>query len=456
MSFFVDGNELPDIQKILKIFQERKNLHSPIAKNVDFTNLLSKTSSLPLQACDLDAVFEQLQPLLPHLIDVHHPHTAAHLHCPPLKTSVLAELFIAMTNLSMDSWDQSGIATQIEQQVVQWFADMLGYMHADGIFTSGGTQSNVMGVLLAREAYAKKHELRPFNETGITQPLTILCTQKTHFSVTQAARWLGIGSDNVICVDPFHMDKKIIAKNPFVFVATAGCTDFAEIDPLEKIAEICAQFNIWMHVDAAVGGALLLTKEKKRLKGIALSDSVTIDFHKLFFQPISASLFMVREKANFSLLNFYSDYLNRKTDEENGFVNLVGKSMQTTRRFDALKVWLSFQHLGVQTLQMLLEKLLTLTAKTADLIEKDECLFLVKKPSINTIVFGFVGGDETLNRKVRLTLFKAGLAVLGETTYENKIYLKFTLMNPDVSVKDMQRLITLITATGKDIAKKSL
>jgi L-2,4-diaminobutyrate decarboxylase len=460
MTLFVNHDTtINTLDEVLRLIQNRWKNNAPIAPGsaLSVEQLIAENEAIPVDEQNLSTVLQtKLAPLLPYFIDVQHPFCAAHLHCRPLMTAVLAELIISVCNLSMDSWDQSGIGTAIEQQVIRWLNQLVQYPNeSDGIFTSGGTQSNIMGVLLAREQYAKQKKVKPFSQTGMNQTLTILCTERAHFSVTQAARFLGIGAENVIKTDSENEIKKLIDsdKNPFIFVATAGCTDFGFIDPLDDIYQLCRKYDLWMHVDAAVGGALLLTQDKSRLQGLENADSLTIDFHKLFFQPISASAFLVKNKSSFEVMHFYSDYLNRRTDEIAGMVNLVSKSLQTTRRFDALKIWLTWQHLGTKKIGKLIEKLIILTKNVAQIIQLQSELELGAPVSINTVVFRYIktNNPDDVNHKIRQILFDQGLAVIGETRFQNQAFLKLTLMNPEVSTSDLESLITLIINQGNAI-----
>lgn len=133
-------------------------------------------------------------------------------------------------------------------------------------------------------------------------------------------------------------------------VATAGTTDAGAIDPLVEITAMAAERNIWLHVDAAWGGALLLSEKYLHyLDGLELADSVTLDFHKQFFQTISCGAFLLKDARHYELMRYQAAYLNSGFDEEQGVPNLVSKSLQTTRRFDALKLWMGLEALGKKT-----------------------------------------------------------------------------------------------------------
>ncbi|WP_278257666.1 aminotransferase class V-fold PLP-dependent enzyme [Nocardioides convexus] len=240
---------------------------------------------------------------------------------------------------SLDTFDQSVGGTFIERRLIEWTAARIGFgPEADGVFTSGGSQSNLQGLLLARGRHERVDAGR----------LRILASAESHFSVQKSARLLGLGDEAVISVptderhrlDPVALERSLAAcvdlhLVPMAIVATAGTTDFGAIDPLPAIADLARAYDAWLHVDAAYGGGLLVSPTRRsRLDGIDRADSVTIDFHKTFFQPVSSSAIVVRDRATLRPATWYADYLNPR---ESTSPNQVDKSLQTTRRFDALK-----------------------------------------------------------------------------------------------------------------------
>ncbi|HEX8834172.1 MAG TPA: pyridoxal-dependent decarboxylase, partial [Abditibacteriaceae bacterium] len=205
-----------------------------------------------------------------HGVVVSHPACIAHLHCAPLIPALAAELLISATNQSMDSWDQSAAATHLEERMVDWMCDLYGYGAAgSGTFTSGGTQSNFMGMLMARDWYARKHLNWNIQEQGLPPEATrfrILCSTASHFTIRQAAALLGLGEQAVVAVetdassrlDPIALEREIARLKqenllPIALVATAGTTDFGSIDPMPEMAECARTHGLWFHVDAAYG-----------------------------------------------------------------------------------------------------------------------------------------------------------------------------------------------------------
>jgi diaminobutyrate-2-oxoglutarate transaminase len=401
-------------------------------------------------------------------IFTQHPDCIAHLHTPPLMPAIAAEAMIAALNQSMDSWDQASSATYVEQKVVNWLCDKyeLGEK-ADGIFTSGGTQSNQMGLMLARDWIADKLSAHSIQKLGLPEyadKLRIVCSKKSHFTVQKSASWMGLGEKAVMTVDANADGTMDVTKLdevlnqakaegliPFAIVGTAGTTDHGAIDDLDFIADIAAKHDMWMHVDGAYGGALILSSQKARLKGCERAHSISVDFHKLFYQTISCGALLVNDKSNFKFLLHHADYLNREHDE---LPNLVDKSIATTKRFDALKVFMTMQSVGPKALGDMYDHLLEQTLEVADMIRDNKHFELLAEPSLSTVLFRATHESadlDELNKTLRLEALTRGIAVLGETIVDDKTALKFTILNPCLTTADFESLLSKINTLAAEL-----
>src|SRR6266536_3342694 len=322
----------------------------------DLEELVAGVDPLPLEGLGARAALDGLAALaLRHAVDPANPAAAAHLHCAPLHVALAGELLAAAANQSLDSWDQAPIATHLERRLVRAVAALAGYdpAVADGVLTSGGTQSNLQGLLLARERAGRRLG-RDLAAEGLglgAGRWRILCSRAAHFSVQRSAALLGLGHRAVVpvAVDadgrmrPEALDRALdgLAADglmPITLVASAGTTDFGAIDPLPELVERARQHGLWLHVDAAVGGALLFSRRHAgRLDGLAAADSIAIDFHKLLWQPLACGLFLVRDRAELEPLEVEVAYLNADDPEPpRGWrmPHLVSRSLATSRRAD--------------------------------------------------------------------------------------------------------------------------
>jgi len=428
----------------------------------------------------LDFVLEELKDIyLNDCIHFHDPKYIAHLNCPILTPTLVAEAFVSSLNSSMDTYDQSTGGTFIELKLIDWTIEKLGYpKNADGIFTSGGTQSNMMGLLLARDHYIKKHYGIDPKMDGLppeASKFRVLCSEVSHFSLKKNLSLLGLGQNAVIPVavdTDFKMNmnalKKVIQQQkdlgniPIAIVGTAGTTDFGSIDPLTEIASIANENDIWFHVDAAYGGGLLISEQYKgKLEGIELSDSVTIDYHKTFYQPVSSSGFFMRNKSFVDYIKYHADYLNSKEQEDEGIPNMVKKSIQTTRRFDALKLWFTLRMIGTEGLSTYIEKAMDNALFTADVLRNRNDFEIIHQPEISTVVFRYTPFQENgasycaLNSHIRKAIFNEGKAIITSTKVYNEVFLKFTLLNPLTTREDLEEVIALIVHHGQEYSLKN-
>jgi L-2,4-diaminobutyrate decarboxylase len=401
-------------------------------------------------------------------IHVSHQTSIGHLHCPPMLPAIAAELMIAALNQSMDSWDQSSAATFLEERLVQWVRQKLGLTEcADGTFTSGGTQSNYMGLLLARDQFCDLQWNWNVKKQGLppeSHKMRILCSEDAHFTVKKSAFQLGLGEQSVVTVATDlnkKMDTKLLEQeiarlkalglHPMCIVATAGTTDFGSIDPLSDIAKIAKENNVWIHVDAAYGGALMLSEMyRNKISGIEKADSITVDFHKQFYQPISCGAFFVKDQASFRYLAHHADYLNPENDEADGLTHLVSKSVQTTRRFDALKLFMSLRMVGEKNFASMIDYTVKLAAQTAEVMNKNNSFAVCnKKPEINAVVFRFIDAPnenlDDLNTFIYKKLIHTGTALVAKTKVKNEVYLKFTLLNPRTTIVDIEDILQSIS-----------
>ncbi|WP_036821024.1 pyridoxal phosphate-dependent decarboxylase family protein [Pontibacillus yanchengensis] len=442
---------------------------TPSQAKEQFYSLFS--TLVPYEGVDRDALLQKTgESILRHTFNPNQPTCIAHLHCPPFIPALAAEVFISAMNQSMDSWDQSGAATVVEQEMVKWLCDLFGYPNGDGVFTSGGTQSNYMGLLLAREHASKRLWNWNTQQKGLhpeSHKLRILCSEEAHFTVKQSAAFLGLGEQSVITV-PTDQDYKLSIASlkqkveelteegliPFALFATAGTTDFGSIDPIPSMADLAQDYNLWFHVDAAYGGALQMSEQHKpKLQGIDQADSITVDFHKQFYQPISCGAFLVKNQTSFTHMTLHADYLNPEEDEVEGVPNLVGKSVQTTRRFDALKLFMSLQAVGMEEFSRMIDTTLEVAKQAASHIETDSHFELLHKPELNAVVFRFVQPnsprqEDAINTWVRDELLRTGTAVVARTKVDKQSCLKLTILNPTTTVEDIDYVIQEIKRIG--------
>lgn len=397
----------------------------------------------------------------------HHPSYAAHLNCPVVLPAVAAEAALSAVNTSVDTYDQSTVATLMEQRLIEWTAGRIGFDGGDGVFTSGGTQSNLQALFCAREMIVARAAEAGRRRTDVLPRLKVLTGASSHFSVNTAARLLGLDDDAVITLDVDELGRVrpaavreaidvVHAGGNLVMavVATAGTTDRGCIDPINDIADACHVEDgaIWLHVDAAYGCGLLVSRTQRHLlTGIERARSVTVDFHKSFFQPVSASALIVRHRADLAAVAWYADYLNPLANAE---PNQVDKSLQTTRRFDALKLWATLRSIGADGVGELFDRVCELAAEIHRDLADHPDLHIVSPTHLSTVLFRYQPSglsDDTADRlvpTVRRLLFDSGQAMITKTVINGRPCFKLTLLNPASTSADVHAVLNLVCSTA--------
>ncbi|WP_063770173.1 pyridoxal phosphate-dependent decarboxylase family protein [Streptacidiphilus melanogenes] len=447
--------------------------------------LLRPDALLP-ETGDPDALVELTRALAATAADPADPACAAHLNVPSLAVATAADLAVAALNPSLDSWDQAPGGTEIETAVLRLLAETVGFECPDaarGVFTTGGTESNLMALLLARDAVlAREFALQgggaiPAEAAG---RLRIFCSTAAHFSLARAAAVLGLGSHAVVPIevaDDGAMDPRLLDWSladartgglvPCCVVATAGTTDRGAVDPLRTVAAVARRHGVPLHVDAAYGGGALFSRAlAPLLDGLGLADTVSLDLHKLGWQPVAAGVLLAAEAATLSPLEQRVAYLNPADDEEAGYTSLLGRSLRTTRRPDAFKVAVTLRSLGRAGLGSMVDRCHELARHAARVIAAEPRLELVAQPVLTTVLFRYLpelglaaavadesGPDDVdlVNAELRRMLLANGTAVVGRTELPGAgggVRLKLTLLNPHSTEADLDRLLALVVAAG--------
>ena len=404
---------------------------------------------------DPDALRTLVHALAEGAADPADPLCAAHLHCPPLAVATAADLAASVLNPSLDSWDQAPAASELETLVTRALAAEVYAGSAtpagphrpsphrgekprpDALITTGGTESNQLALLLARETHGPR--------------LRLICGAGAHHSLPRAAWLLGLPDPVTIpaptgTLDPAALDQALTTlPGPHLVAATAGTTDAGLIDPLPEIAALCTAHDARLHIDAAYGGGLLLSdRHRIKLTGLDHAHTVTLDLHKLGWQPVAAGLLAVRDPHDLTALKQHADYLNADDDTEAGFPDLLGRSLRTTRRPDILKIAVTLKTLGRTGLGALVDQVCDRAQEFAALVCDHPGFELYDRPTISTVLFRPAHTTDDAVAAVRRKLLHLGRAVLGRAHLDGRLWLKATLLNPHTRPDDLATLLTLV------------
>ncbi|WP_069467658.1 pyridoxal phosphate-dependent decarboxylase family protein [Actinacidiphila rubida] len=390
---------------------------------------------------DREALYALVHVLAEGAADPAEPHCAAHLHCPPLAVAAAADLAASALNPSMDSWDQAPAASELEARATAALAAVVypDLPAPDALVTTGGTESNQLALLLARERAA-----------GGPRVQTI-CGANAHHSVQRAAWLLGLPNPVVLAtpagvLDPVVLDRTLdeLPVRRALVVATAGTTETGAIDPLADIAKVTARHEVELHVDAAYGGPLLFSRRQAaKLDGLQSAVSVTLDLHKMGWQPVAAGLLAVPDGGALRPLDHRADYLNAQDDTEAGMPDLLGRSLRTTRRPDILKIAVTLRSLGRDGMAALVDTVCELAQTLAAKADAHPGLTLYGPPAISTVLFRPADASDEDVAELRRRLLYEGRAVLGRARADGRLWLKATLLNPRLRPEDLDGLLAL-------------
>ncbi|GLZ78272.1 L-2,4-diaminobutyrate decarboxylase [Actinorhabdospora filicis] len=410
-------------------------------------------------------------------IDVTDPATVARMQCPPTLYATTAELVAAALNQSLHAWEAGPFALELERHVVALINGLIGYgPGAGGTITAGGSLSNIMAMLLARDEIVDRRFGTGAAKAGLSglgvRPV-VLCSSATHFSIGRGAAIAGIGEDAILRVPTDRRGQILVEETarfiadlpdtdlPVILVACAGSTDIGWSDPIPQLCELARRHGIWLHADAAYGGGALFSQQRRHLlDGIAEADSVTMDLHKFGWAPAAAGMFLVRDEQTLRHLSAQATSLNAQDDVDGGFVGLYGTSVQATRRSDALKIAANLAVLGVDGIGDLVDRCCELARHAAARVESEPLLDLAEPPVLSTVLFRYLPPDgrdaDAFNAELRRRLATLGRALMARTwsTEEDGsrvVRLKLMLLNPATTTAQLDELIDTILATAAEM-----
>ena len=410
--------------------------------------------SLPRGATDPALVYARYQAAIaPYGVGNRHPRFFGWVHGGGTVIGMLAEMLAGGLNANCGGRDHAPIA--LERQVIRWAAEMLGLpVGSSGLMVSGTSTANLIAVLVARSAVLGT-SVRQRGVAG--QPLVAYTSEAAHMCIARALDFAGMGSDTLRVIpcdnrgrmQPEALSARTIADRqagliPFMVVGTAGSVDTGAIDPLERIAEVCRQQEVWFHVDGAFGAmATLSGKLKPLLAGIEAADSVAFDFHKWAQVPYDAGCIVVRDadahRAAFARTADYLRTANRGLAA--GAPWPVDLGPELSRGFRALKVWMTLSVYGADRIGAVAERCVALAQRLASLISQAQDLDLAVQPEMNVVCFRVRGVDDAGHDALVAQMQESGASVLSTTTLGGRRVLRAAIVNHRTTETDVDALI---------------
>lgn len=390
--------------------------------------------------------------------NTRHPRSLAHMVPPPATASVLGDLLKGAWNQCAFTWEQGPLVPAIEAEVLNWLAARLGYgAGSGGLFTSGGTISNIIASFLAlarAKDVAKGHE----------HPC-LIASDQSHFSIRKAAMLIGIEPEGLFLVPtgrdgrlrPGALDSTLdhavgCGFHPFLFVCTGGTTSAGVLEPIESFALAARKFSAWLHLDGAHGAFSSLSGDLSRHNGYwNTADSVSWDPHKTLAVSYPAGCLVLRDRANLRFLECRPDYaFHNSAVFDPAFCHLEG-----SRGFDALKVWLTIRHIGRDGFATLTDYLLELAQHLAGHVRATDCLELITVPDTNIVCFRYadaaIGAEQldAVNIAIQEELYLGGDILLSRTSIGGRVVLRAVLQNPFTTIDDVGKLVLDVVRTAR-------
>jgi glutamate/tyrosine decarboxylase-like PLP-dependent enzyme len=396
-----------------------------------------------------------------------HPRFLAFIPSAPCFASVLGELLCAGANFFAGVWLEAPGPSMLELVVLDWFRSWLGLPASTaGVLTSGGSEANLTALVTARDPLGDDDRRRA----------VVYVTEQRHWSVDRAARIIGLRPDQVRPVssdDPFRLTPAALVRAvaadrqagrlPWVVVANAGSTNTGAVDSLPRIAEICEAERLWLHVDAAYGWSAALTDEGRlELAGIERADSVTLDPHKWLAQTFEVGCLLVRDGPRLThAFTLRPDYM-KDVEPGDDEVNFADRSLALTRRFRALKVWLSLQTLGVEWFRALVTRCCQLAELAQALLERAGSFEVLSPRQLSIVCFRYSppgrAGDDVWLDRLNLALIDAvratGRAFLSSTRLSGRVAVRFCFVNWRTTTADVEEIVDLLRRLGEELADR--
>jgi aromatic-L-amino-acid decarboxylase len=413
-------------------------------------------AALPQAGMSVHEALDDTARILDESIAQPRPRYFAFIGSSGLEIGTLGDL-LAHTydiNLAVDA----RAATLIEKQAVRWSAEFIGYPpEAGGAFTSGGTVSNTSALAAARE-----HALPGSRHTGLGGTRTaVYCSQEVHYSITRAIEMLGIGSSNLRAI-PLDGQRRLIPEllaeaidrdladgvTPIAVVATAGTTLTGAIDPLDAIADVCEERDVWMHIDGAYG-LRAASVRPELFRGLERGGSVSVDAHKWLYLPKACGIVLVRRQEDLAASFAHEQgYLPHQQHE----LHAVDITFEYSRPFRALKLWLAMRAHGAQAFRDSIERNLGEARLLYDQIGTYEDLEALGPPQLSIVPFRHVpSGVEDLNahnQRLADALQADGRVWIASALIDGDVWLRPCFVNFRTTEEDVLALIDVTRELG--------
>ncbi|HEX3187960.1 MAG TPA: pyridoxal-dependent decarboxylase [Pyrinomonadaceae bacterium] len=427
---------------------------------------------LPIEGVALERLMDECRSIFDLSRHNGHPRFFGYVASPSTPIGAYADLVASALNANITCWRSGPAGTELEQLVVRWLGSLIEYdANAKGLLTSGGSMANMIALLVAsRRKLGADASRKGLWQSG--PPLIVYASEEAHMSIAKAADILGLGRDqvHVIACDNrqrMRVDslRQQIEKDlrdglrPCCVVASAGTVNTGVVDPLSEIARVAGEFDLWFHVDGAYGAPGVLDQRKKHLfNGLSLADSVSLDPHKWLYVPVDAGCLLFRDpnpvKATFSTDE--ADYIKVHGHSDDEAFAYWDYGIELSRRFRALKVWLTLSYYGVRRIADAVSNDISLAAYMGELVTAADDFELLAPVELSICCFRYVrAGKNTdldkLNEQIMSRVQTSGRAYLSNATVNGHFALRACITNFRTTKSDIELTLETIRDAAREI-----
>jgi aromatic-L-amino-acid/L-tryptophan decarboxylase len=420
-----------------------------------------------------DVLAELEQKLLPYCTHVGHPGYMGLITPSPNPIGVIGDFICSALNQNVGAYSIGPSAVAVERRVVRWLTDLCGYdAKAGGNLTSGGMMANFIGLKVGRDAVTHDHA----QHDGIGERWAVYASEERHVSVDKAVDCIGLGR-NALRALPTDSDFQVrldaledaIAQDkrdgirPMCIVGVFGTTNTGAVDNIRELRRIADREHMWLHVDAAYGGGMLLSREwPMRDRGLELADSITIDPHKWFYAPLDAGAVLVKDERRLTAsFGIKPSYLTDELDQADERYQYYVHGFEQSRRFRSLKVWMSFKRYGTRQIGEWIDNNVRQAKYLHALAEKHPDFEGASRPPMSAICIRFTGASlneadsKKLHAAVAQRVEQSGRFWMSTTELKGKTWFRINPVNFRTREQHMQELFSLLEQECREWARES-
>ena len=430
----------------------------------DYAALQKKLKNLELTEGEQswDSVWSLVDTYLSHSVKTAHPQYFNQLWAGQSEPALVGSVIESLANTSMYTYEVAPVATLIETEVLNRFKAVFGFEQGEAQVTTGGSNSNYVALLLA--LHKKFPSVKNDGIQGLPK-VSVFVSEEAHYSMDKAMVMSGLGLDSLIKVpvdDTGVMQtaelKRLMQSSvdqgrvPVSVIGTAGTTVRGAFDNFADISTLCDEFNCWLHIDGAWGGAVAFSKTQKiLLHGSDLADSLSWDGHKMLGVPLMCGVLFVRDEGSFDRVCNLGDtsYIFHDGAERQ---DLGPYSLQCGRRVDMFKMWLEYVFYGESGFEQRIDQFMTLSSLAERRIAAEPTLELQSQRWINNICFRSIPDTNTdsteYNKRIRQKLYQSGESLVNIAYLGNELTIRLIITNKDVTETDIEQFFDNWLATA--------